>query len=60
MTQDGVPGIPSPGVIVADRWGEVAYVVATSAVADLPPPQELIDWLAYVQTQCPECEGEVK
>lgn len=60
MTQDPVPGILSPGVIIADRWGEVVYVVAKSNVADLPPPQELMDWLAYMQTQCPECEGEVK
>jgi hypothetical protein len=60
MTQDPVPGILSPGVIIADRWGEVVFVVATSAIADLPRPQELMDWLAYVQTQCPECEGEVK
>ena len=22
--------------------------------------QELVDWVTYLQTQCPECEGEAR
>ena len=53
MTRDAVPGMPVPGVLVADRWGEVQFVQA-----GLPPVDELIEWLQYVQVKCPECEGE--
>jgi hypothetical protein len=60
FTRDHLPWLPGPGVLVADRWGEVVHAVISSDVADLPSPQELIDWVAYVQTRCPECEGEAK
>ena len=60
ITRDRVPGLPSPGVVVADRWGEIQYVADASGVDDLPSPQELIEWLQYVQSQCPECEGEAE
>jgi hypothetical protein len=26
----------------------------------LPTSEELIDWIRYVENQCPECEGEAK
>ena len=58
ITRDKVPGLPSPGVVVADRWGEIQYVARAAGVGDLPSPQELIEWLQYVQSQCPECQGE--
>ena len=60
ITRDRVCGLPSPGVVVADRWGEIQYVADASGVDDLPSPQELIEWLQYVQSQCPECEGEAE
>jgi hypothetical protein len=60
MTRDRVPGIESPGVVVADRWGEIAHVATTSQVDDLTSPDELLDWLDYLDTRCPECEGEAK
>ena len=60
ITRDSVPGLSSPGVLVADRWGEIVYITAMPDIADLPPPEELLDWVSYVQTQCPECEGEAK
>ena len=60
ITGDCVPGIPSPGVLVADRWGEIVYMAAVPDIADLPSPDELLDWVSYVQTRCPECEGESK
>ena len=60
ITGDTVPGMPSPGVVVADRWGEIVHVARGSHVGELPPPQELWDWVDYVQRRCPECEGEAK
>jgi hypothetical protein len=60
ITRNGVPGLPAPGVLVADRWGEIVYVSSAGDAADLPPAGELVDWIAHVQTRCPECEGEAK
>ena len=60
ITRDRVSGLPSPGVVVADRWGEIQYVADAAGVDDLPSPQELIEWLQYVQSQCPECQGEAE
>jgi hypothetical protein len=53
VTRDLVSGVPHPGVVVADRWGEVHSVAAV-----LPDPQALLDTLEYLQHRCPECEGE--
>jgi hypothetical protein len=60
LTQDRVPGVSAPAVVVADRWGEIVFAVEKSDVADLPAPVELIEWLDYVRNQCPECEGEAR
>jgi hypothetical protein len=58
ITRDSISGVPSPGVVVADRWGEIQYVAHAVGVDDLPSPQALIEWLQYMQSQCPECQGE--
>ena len=60
VTRDAVDGLPPPGTLVADRWGEIAHVKAADDVAALPPVEELLDWLQYLQNRCPECEGEAK
>jgi hypothetical protein len=60
ITQDSVPGLPAPGVLVADRWGEIVYITSGCDVADLPSPPDLLDWVRYVESRCPECEGEAK
>lgn len=58
VTSEAVDGMPSPGVAIADRWGEVYFVQGASRVADLPAVDELVDWIRYIQMECPECEGE--
>ena len=58
ITRDSIPDVPAPGVVIADRWGEVQFVAGSARVAGLPSPDDLLDWLAYVQVKCPECEGE--
>ena len=58
ITRDSISGVPSPGIVVADRWGEIHHVVDGKTVGDLPGPEDVIEWLRFVQHQCPECEGE--
>jgi len=60
VTRDRVRGVPAPGAIVADRWGEVVHVAAAPGAAELPSPEDLLDWSRYVQVRCPECEGEAR
>jgi hypothetical protein len=60
VTLDEVPGLHAPGALVADRWGEIAYVKAAFRSADLPRVEELLEWVAYLRNRCPECEGEAR
>jgi hypothetical protein len=60
VTRTRIEGIPSPGVVVADRWGEVYYVQEADLASRLPSPNELMDWLRFVRSECPECQGETR
>jgi hypothetical protein len=60
VTSDPIPGLPPCGLLVADRWGEIAVVQQTASAADLPDADEVRAWVAYVQQQCPECQGETR
>ena len=60
VTGDRLPGIRSPAVVVADRWGEIVHVATASQVDDLTSPEELLEWVDYLDRRCPECEGEAK
>ena len=60
VTREPVPGLAGPGVVVADRWGEVAFVETAPRVAALPPLVTLAEWLRFVDHACPECEGEAR
>ena len=56
VTREIVANVTAPGVVVADRWGEVYF--AAAGPHELPPVDELLEWLGYIQKECPECEGE--
>ena len=58
VTSDEVDGVERPGVLVADRWGEVMFAAGGDRVSALPAPGEIADWVRYVRVKCPECEGE--
>ena len=60
ITRDPIPGLPAGGVVVADRWGEIAMVRHLDGPAALPPPVQLAEWVDFVERQCPECQGEVR
>ncbi len=60
ITRSKVEGLPAPGVVVADRWGEIVHVAAEPKIERFPAPDELLDWVDYIQRQCPECEGEAR
>ena len=51
-------GIEAPSVLVADQWGELAAVENAGAQHAFIDAQEVIDWLRFLATKCPECEGE--
>jgi hypothetical protein len=60
VTREGVAGLPTPGALVADRWGEIVEIRAANEIADLPRPEGLLEWVEYIENRCPECEGEAK
>jgi hypothetical protein len=60
VTYDRVSGLPAPGVLIADRWGEVVHVAAVSDTGTLPGADDLLEWVDYVERRCPECEGEAR
>jgi hypothetical protein len=60
ITGAGIAGVPRPGVVMADRWGEIAFAVEAARASDLPVVDEILEWLRFVQHKCPECEGEAR
>ena len=58
LTLDAVPGLPATGLLIADGWGEITYARSGGTLADLPDPDEILDWLRFTRMRCPECEGE--
>ena len=51
ITRDSIRGIDALGVVVADKWGEIHHVAHAKSAADLPGPEELIEWLRWVNTR---------
>ncbi len=60
VTADSIRDVPRPGIVIADRWGEVHFVTSRTTARALPPAAELVEWLRFVQVQCPECQGETR
>ena len=60
ITRDSVEGLRAPAAAIADRWGEIQKLIEVDHAARLPAVDELVEWLRYVQMQCPECQGEAR
>ena len=53
----GAVGGGAAVALVTDEWGEVFFVVDAGPEHDLPPADELVEWVRFAAIQCPECEG---
>ena len=60
ITREAIPGLPAPGLLVADRWGEIVHIVTPQALSELPSAEQLLQWLEAIEYRCPECEGEAR
>ena len=60
ITAEDVLSLPHPGILIADRWGEIYFVGNGGLIADLPNIDEILEWLRFIEHQCPECEGETR
>ncbi len=48
-------GQPEMAVYITDRFGEVFAAFRESEKQAMPSVQEILGWLAFVNSQCPEC-----
>jgi hypothetical protein len=60
ITRDDITGLEGPAVVVADKWGEVIVSAAAASLRQLPTATEMMEWVDYMRSKCPECEGEAK
>ena len=44
-----------PSLVIADRWGEIWAAWLGGADHRLPSGQEILQWLVFIEAQCPEC-----
>lgn len=49
-------GLRGTAVLVADEWGEIYFAADSGAEHELPPPEEIVEWVRFIAIQCPECE----
>jgi hypothetical protein len=49
VTRDEVAGVPRPGVVVADRWGDIYATLDASSLKDA---DDLLEWVGFVQKKC--------
>ena len=54
VAENGMFALEDAGLVVADRYGQIFYVVHADSKHALPPPRELTEWLKYLGTLCPE------
>jgi hypothetical protein len=48
-------GLASPSLIIADRWGEIWAAWLGGTTHQLPSVQDILQWLSFIEAQCPEC-----
>lgn len=46
---------PRLAVFITDRWSEVVFACQTGRGDPAPSAADLLDWLRFVDQQCPEC-----
>jgi peroxiredoxin len=48
-------GRPAPSVFVTDRFREIFAVYLPARGHGLPSVKEILEWLVFINIQCPEC-----
>jgi peroxiredoxin Q/BCP len=48
-------GHPATAICITDRFGEVFAVYRAAEGQKMPDLQEIVTWLAFINSQCPEC-----
>lgn len=48
-------GQPAPALFVTDRFREIYATYVPADGSALPSAQEVMDWLGFINIQCPEC-----
>src|SRR6266516_7099392 len=48
-------GLQTPSLIIADRWGEIWAAWVGGADHRMPSAQDILQWLVFIEAQCPEC-----
>ncbi len=48
-------GLNTPSLIIADRWGDIWAAWVGGADHQLPSGQDILQWLVFIEAQCPEC-----
>jgi peroxiredoxin len=51
----GTGGMAAPVVYLTDRFGEIFSVQPAAQALPLPAVREILEWLAFINSQCPEC-----
>jgi len=46
---------PVPSVFITDRFGVLYYQKISREATELPSGKEILDWLIFMNIQCPEC-----
>jgi peroxiredoxin len=49
-------GLTVPAVVIVDRFGEIWAAWEGGADHRLPSSKDVIEWLEFLEVQCPECE----
>jgi len=49
-------GHDSAAIYVTDRWGEVFGIYRKSGGQSVPDIAEILSWLEFINSQCPECD----
>lgn len=52
VTREAIAGMPRPGVLVADRYGEIVTVSTADGAASLPDAADLEDWARLIAHAC--------
>lgn len=48
-------GLALPSLIIADRWGDIWAAWLGGATHQFPSEQDILQWLSFIEIQCPEC-----